>query len=160
MCSLKVFPVSCQQLRATAKFQLAVAGTLLNFPLPPICSSLLLSWKSSLAKGWSTHAVSLPPFASLHRTLFSFLLPHLTAQVIACYCCSVAKLCPTHCKPMYYSQLVSSVHGISQARILEWVAISLSKESSWIRDRTHVFCPAVRFFTTEPLGKLRSLMPN
>ena len=99
MCSLKVFPVSCQQLRATAKFQLAVAGTLLNFPLPPICSSLLLSWKSSLAKGWSTHAVSLPPFASLHRTLFSFLLPHLTAQVIACYCCSVAKLCPTLVTP-------------------------------------------------------------
>ena len=34
----------------------------------------------------------------------------------------------------------SSVHGISQARILEWVAISFSRGSSWTRDRTHVSC--------------------
>ena len=34
----------------------------------------------------------------------------------------------------------SSVHGISQARILEWVAISSSRGSSWPGDRTHLFC--------------------
>ena len=34
----------------------------------------------------------------------------------------------------------SSVHGISQARILEWVAISVLKRSSWPRDWTHVSC--------------------
>ena len=34
----------------------------------------------------------------------------------------------------------SSVHGIFQARILEWVAISFSKGSSGPRDRTHIFC--------------------
>ena len=34
----------------------------------------------------------------------------------------------------------SSVHGISQARILEWVAISFSKGSSWSRDQTCIFC--------------------
>ena len=34
----------------------------------------------------------------------------------------------------------SSVHGISQARILEWVAISFSRRSSWSRDPTCVFC--------------------
>ena len=34
----------------------------------------------------------------------------------------------------------SSVHGISQARILEWVAISSSRESSWPRDGTQVSC--------------------
>ena len=34
----------------------------------------------------------------------------------------------------------SSVHRISQARILEWVAISYSKGLSWLRDRTHLFC--------------------
>ena len=33
-----------------------------------------------------------------------------------------------------------SVHGISQARILEWVAISLSRGSSWPRDWTHISC--------------------
>ena len=34
----------------------------------------------------------------------------------------------------------SSVHGISQARVLEWIAISFSKRSSWPRDGTHVSC--------------------
>ena len=34
----------------------------------------------------------------------------------------------------------SSVHGISQARILEWVATSFSRGSSWLRDQTHVSC--------------------
>ena len=46
-----------------------------------------------------------------------------------------------------------SVHGISQARTLEWVAISFSRGSSWPRDQTWVSCIAGRFFTTEPLGK-------
>ena len=41
----------------------------------------------------------------------------------------------------------SSVHGILQARILEWVAISFSRGSSWPRDQTQVSCIADRFFT-------------
>ena len=41
----------------------------------------------------------------------------------------------------------SSVHGISQARILEWVAISFSRGSSWPRDQTLVSCIASGFFT-------------
>ena len=36
----------------------------------------------------------------------------------------------------------SSVHGIYQARILEWVAISFSRGSSWPKDQIHVFCIA------------------
>ena len=44
-------------------------------------------------------------------------------------------------------------HGISQARILEKVAISLSRGSSWSRDWTHVFCIESRFFTIKPVGK-------
>ena len=42
----------------------------------------------------------------------------------------------------------SSVHGILQARILEWVAISFSRGSSQPRDRTRVSCIAGRFFFT------------
>ena len=38
------------------------------------------------------------------------------------------------------SDLGSSVHGISQARILEWVAISFSRGSLWLRDWTHISC--------------------
>ena len=44
-----------------------------------------------------------------------------------------------------------SVHGISQARILERVAISSSRGSSWPRDRIHVSCVVGGFFTIEPL---------
>ena len=40
-----------------------------------------------------------------------------------------------------------SVHGISQARILEWVAISFSRGASWSRDRTRVFHIVGRCFT-------------
>ena len=43
-------------------------------------------------------------------------------------------------EPMDYSPPGSSVPGISQARILEWVAISFSRESSWPRDQTQVSC--------------------
>ena len=40
------------------------------------------------------------------------------------YCCLVAKWCPTLCNPMGYSLTGCSIHGIFQARILDWVAIS------------------------------------
>ena len=43
--------------------------------------------------------------------------------------------------------LGSSIHGILQARILEWVAISFSRGSSQLRDRTQVSCTAGRLFT-------------
>ena len=47
----------------------------------------------------------------------------------------------------------SSVHGISQARILEWVTLSFSRGSFWPRDQTHVSCLAGAFFTTKPPRK-------
>ena len=61
---------------------------------------------------------------------------------IACACmhANLLQLCSTLCDPMNSSLLGSSVHGISQARILEWVTITFSKGSSWPRDRTHVSC--------------------
>ena len=55
-------------------------------------------------------------------------------------CCSIAKPCPTLCDPVDCSLPGSSVHGIFQARVLEWIAISFSRGSSWPRDRTHVSC--------------------
>ena len=47
-------------------------------------------------------------------------------------CCLVAKLCPTLCDCMDCSPPGSSVHGILQARILEWVAISFFRGSSCV----------------------------
>ena len=63
------------------------------------------------------------------------------------------QLCPILCDPMYCSPPGSSVHGISQARILEWVAISSSKRSFGSRDQTYAPCFAGGLFTTEPPGK-------
>ena len=57
-----------------------------------------------------------------------------------CTLCIVAQTCPTLCNPMDCSTPGSSVHGISQERILEWVVISFSRGSSQPRDRTRVSC--------------------
>ena len=49
--------------------------------------------------------------------------------------------------PMDYSLRGSTVHGIFQTRILEWVAISFSRGSSWPRDQTQISCIIGRCFT-------------
>ena len=67
--------------------------------------------------------------------------------------CSVAKLCLTLCRPMDCSPPASPVYRIFQARILGWVAITLSRGSSQPKDQTHNSCIAGRFFTTEPPGR-------
>ena len=59
----------------------------------------------------------------------------------------VAQSCLTHCNPMDCGPPGSSVHEIFQARILAWVAISLSRGSSQTKDRTWVSYTADRFFT-------------
>ena len=67
--------------------------------------------------------------------------------------CLVAKSCLTLCDPIDCSLLGSSVHGISQARILEWVSICFSKESSHLGIEPESPALAGGFFTTEPPGK-------
>ena len=58
-----------------------------------------------------------------------------------------AQSCPTLCDLMDCSLLSSSVHGIPQARILEWVDIPFFRGSSWPRDRTRISYIAGRSFT-------------
>ena len=60
--------------------------------------------------------------------------------LVECYCCLVALSCLTLCNPMDCSPPGSSVHRNFQARILELVAISFSRESSQSRDRTSIPC--------------------
>ena len=57
------------------------------------------------------------------------------------------RLCPTLCNPMDHSLLGSSVHGILQARILEWVAMPSFRGSFQPRDWTQVSRVAGGFFT-------------
>ena len=58
--------------------------------------------------------------------------------VCVCVCELVTQFYMTLCDPMNYSPLGFSVHGILQARILEWVAIPFSRASSQPRNHTQV----------------------
>ena len=74
---------------------------------------------------------------------------------ICVVCASLLHLCLTVCDPMVCSPPGSSVRGILQARILEWVAMSSFRGSSPPRDwicAPFVSCIAGRFFTTVPPG--------
>ena len=64
----------------------------------------------------------------------SFLMPTFF------FLCVCAQLCPTFCDSMDFSPPGSSVRGIFQARILEWVAISSSRGSFWARGWTDISC--------------------
>ena len=59
----------------------------------------------------------------------------------------VAQSSPTLCDPMDDTPQCSSVYGLLQVIILEWVAISFSRGSSWPRNWTQVSCITGRFFT-------------
>ena len=67
------------------------------------------------------------------------LLPFGYTESHCCECTKSLHSCPTLCVPMDHSLPGSSVHGILQARILEWVTMPSSGESSWPRDWAHVF---------------------
>ena len=75
---------------------------------------------------------------------------------LSCVRAKLLQSCPSLCDPMNHGLPGSSVHGILQARILEWVAVSYSRGSSQPRGQTHVSCVsciAGGFFTPEPPGK-------
>ena len=81
---------------------------------------------------------------------------YIYVYVSVCVCVKLLQLCPTLCDSMDYSPPGSSVLGISQARIPEWVAISSSRGSSPLRDQTclsSLSCFAGGYFTAEPPGK-------
>ena len=79
-----------------------------------------------------------------------FCKSQVTLFVVTCW---VTKLYLTICDPMDHSLLGSTVHGISQARLLDRVAISFSWGSFQLRDQTLSPELAGGFFTTEPPGK-------
>ena len=70
------------------------------------------------------------------------------------YLCVNAQLCLTLCNPMNCSLPGSYIHGIVQARILEWVAISFSRRSSQPRNRTQVPHIAGRLLTVWATGEV------
>ena len=91
-----------------------------------------------------TQSVGVRKSCCMLKLLFEFNLNtethHSSPCVCVCMCVLVAQSCLTVCDPMDCSPAGSSVHGIFQARILEWVAISSSRGSSWPRDWTQFSC--------------------
>ena len=75
---------------------------------------------------------------------------HLLIQSLFSHCSKVkvlAQSCLILCEPVDCSPPSSSIHGILQARILEWTAIPFSRGSSWLRDQTRVSPIGGRFLT-------------
>ena len=73
------------------------------------------------------------------RCPYSKMLHTLSLMVVINFaCCLVAKLCMGPYDSIDCSLPGFSVHGNSQSRVLKWVAISFSRGSSWLRDRTDI----------------------
>ena len=77
-----------------------------------------------------------------------------------CVCALVIQLCLTLCDPMDCSLPGSFVHGILQARLLKWVAISFTRVSSRPRDWTWVSHIVGRLFYTPIKVKKKKIMPS
>ena len=99
----------------------------------------------------SSHTLCLlPKPCFLHESSVCFHIPSPDLTIVSqCWSLSCARLFATH----GFSPPGSSVHGIFQARILEWIAIYFSRGSSQPRDRSWVSCIAGRFFTVWAKGK-------
>ena len=90
----------------------------------------------------------------IHINIYIYI--YLAHSLYKCvYCCLVAKSCSSLFVPLDCSLPGSSVYGISWTRILDWDAISFSRESSQPRDQTCASCMASRFSTTDPSEKLQ-----
>ena len=159
--------VRIQQETATCKPRRKASGET-NLPMP-------WPWTSSLQTCRKMNFCCLVPpsvvfyYGSLRRLiqhfspsfitfLFTFLFPFLSCcyRIIKLFVCLLAQLlqsCPTLCDPRDHSPPGSSVRGILQARILEWVAMPTSWGSCQIRDWICVSCMAGGFFTNEPPRK-------
>ena len=99
--------------------------------------TLLSSWVIQSRK----HKLPGPQFPFLYNEAR---IPPSTSFLSCVLSCSVVS--DSH-DAMDHSPPGSSVHGISHAKILEWVAISCSSDSSQSRHRTRVSCIAGRFLT-------------
>ena len=95
--------------------------------------------------------------SSLWHSRYFVIWFHSALATLSMYACSPPESSLTLCNPKDWSPPDFSVHGISQTRILEWVALSFSRGSSQPRDYTLVSCASCtvgRFLMTEPPGKL------
>ena len=89
----------------------------------------------------------------LNSFIYSILVLNCSSVSFFVVCCCLVAKSYLFCDPMDSSSPGSSIHGVSQARILEGVASSFSRGSSRPRERTCISCIAGGFFIPEPQGK-------
>ena len=110
-----------------------------------VCPHQKSGWKPNLLSVFSlclrlyAHACFCLMFENLYYLC-------LSCFIVIDWVSEITQSCPTLCDPVDCSPSGSSIHGILQARILEWVAISFSRGSSQPRDRTRVSRIAGRHF--------------
>ena len=99
-------------------------------------------------------------FSTQKCEAFSLLTPQELYFIICLisYTCSVTQLWPILCDPMDYSSPGSSVHEIFQARILKWVAISFSRNITYIKGRLKKKRNTVRSGTSKLLPPIHQLL--
>ena len=119
-------------------FCLSACTPLIPLPVkcpPPLESRTLVAWlrcENGEHRSW---------LKALGNTETKFKTPEIPSLVPSAMCCMLSHSVVSDSSwPQNCSLLVSSVHEISQARTLEWVAISFSRGSPWPRDQTHVSC--------------------
>ena len=96
---------------------------------------------------WFCWSVDINVFMYSHKCV------HVPMCVCVCVCVLVTQSYLTLSYPMDCNLSGSSVHGIPQARILEWIAIPFCRVSSLPGDQTQVSCTSGRFFTVWATGK-------
>ena len=147
-----IHPCHCAFVYFTIQYCIAYSSTISLFQ-----SQDVSEWNCSLPSvsycWWSfisaiSHVLSLLQSVTL---LASSLDAAPVCQLLHCTTALFSQSCLTLCDPKDCSPPGSSVYGIFQARILEWVAISFSRRSSRPRDQARVFCVAGRCFTVSYL---------
>ena len=93
-------------------------------------------------------------FDSQNKTNFTSFFPLWKIKLLYLFLVGFQSLV----KEILDGTILFSVHEIFQARVLEWVAISFSRGSSWPTDRTHISCIAGRCFTLWATREALSIM--
>ena len=123
--------------------------------VPASNPSFCLNYINWILVFWQIHVFNiLHTFFSMNRVLILAGQTGPNVILTNCCCCLVTKSCPTLLRPLGL-QPGSSVSGISQTRILKWVAIVLPRGSFWPKDWIEPTSPALagEFFPTELPGK-------
>ena len=144
--------VYCRMFSSLPNLYLIDAGNTFSFPLhshPPVSLRLWQKclWCCQMSFGDQNHPrLRITKHMNTISLVFPVLVILSNKYFFFIFVCLVAQPCLTLCDPTDWSPPGSSVHGILQARTLEWVAISFSRGSSRPRDWTQVSCITGRLF--------------